>query len=218
MPALSAAERYSSGAWQGRSDARQRPQLTLHVASRVVATVRVQSEDRRAAGHEESTERKAPVAEEIEHKFLVTSDSWRTAAVRSNILRQGYLAADAQRSVRVRLVDAPLRGFLTVKGARLGNARSEFEYEIAAGDAEFMLEQLCQRPLIEKRRWELSLSPGNWIVDEFLGSNAGLVLAEVELPEADAAFAVPQWLGEDVTADNRYANSSLQGHPFQCWS
>ena len=154
---------------------------------------------------------------EIEHKFLVATQGWREHVDGSQTLRQGYLCVDPARTVRVRLVDSA-HGFLTIKGTRVGNRRAEFEYEIPAQDAAEMLDHQCLRPLIEKTRHHLSLSPGEWIVDEFTGDNDGLVMAEVELAEGQSLGDLPDWVGEDVTADDRYANANLQLHPYGSWT
>src|SRR5947208_7991511 len=122
------------------------------------------------------------MAVEIERKFLVAGDEWEKRTVRSRSLVQGYLSAAVACVVRVRLVDGDT-GFLTVKGRRVVDRRPEFEYPIPPDDARFMLRHLCTPPLIEKVRHELDLSPGMWTVDVFGGANAGLVLAEIELPE-----------------------------------
>ena len=142
--------------------------------------------------------------------------AWRAVVVDTRVLRQGYLSSDVDRVVRVRLV-AGARAFLTVKGRRVGDRRSEFEYEVPADDAEFMLDHLCLRPLIAKRRHLLSRGPGEWVVDEFLDDNAGLVVAEIESAEATALTDLPGWLGLEVTTDDRYANSSLQARPYGTW-
>ncbi len=152
---------------------------------------------------------------EIEHKFLVASDGWREHVANSQTLRQGYLSVDAGRTVRVRLIDSAT-GFITIKGKRSGNRRAEFEYAIPADDAAELLE-LCLRPLIEKTRHHLALGPGEWTVDVFTGDNEGLVLAEIELGPDDSLGDPPSWLGADVTEDDRYANASLQVHPYTSW-
>lgn len=145
---------------------------------------------------------------EIERKFLIHGPQWREDVVRSHRIRQGYLCTDVERVVRVRLVDDET-GFITVKGRRHGATRAEFEYQIPGPDAVAMLDRLCLRPFIEKRRHVLSLRPGAWVVDEFLGVHEGLVLAEVELPDEDSMPPVPAWAGRDVTADDRYTNAAL---------
>jgi len=153
------------------------------------------------------------MAQEIERKFLVTGDAWRSAPATS--YRQGYLSTDKQRTVRVRV--AGDRGFLTVKGITVGASRSEFEYAIPLADAETMLNDLCLRPLVEKRRHLVPFGGLTWEVDEFFGANAGLVLAEVELDSEDQVIALPPWIGQEVTGDRRYYNASLIAHPYQSW-
>ncbi len=156
---------------------------------------------------------------EIERKFLVQGEGWRVAAPER--LRQGYLNRDPQRTVRVRLLEtAGIKlAFLTIKGQTSGISRAEFEYEIPVADAQALL-ALCDGPLIEKARHRLPLHDGSgrcWEVDEFFGANAGLVVAEIELQQADQAFERPDWLGPEVSHDARYFNSSLSRRPFAEW-
>src|SRR4029453_2508374 len=115
---------------------------------------------------------------EIERKFLVTGDGWRWKGGGKRY-RQGYLSTVKERTVRVRTVDE--KGFITVKGISVGAARSEYEYEIPAPDANEMLDRLCERPLIENPRYRAPMAGVVWEVDEFAGENRGLIVAEVEL-------------------------------------
>ncbi len=150
---------------------------------------------------------------EIERKFLVVGSAWRQGAgVRFS---QGYLNRDKDRTVRVRI--AGEQAFLTIKGRSAGASRAEFEYEIPMADGQELL-ALCERPLIEKIRRVIPNQGMNWEVDEFLGENAGLVVAEIELQSEDQAFARPEWLGEEVTSDSRYFNSSLSLNPYGRWA
>ena len=152
------------------------------------------------------------VGKEIERKFRVQAD-WQPqgAGVR---IAQGYLCAVPERTVRVRVRGG--RGYLTVKGKNEGISRAEFEYEVPLADAEAML-QLCEQPLIEKTRYLLPQGELCWEVDVFAGANEGLIVAEIELPSPDTPFARPAWLGEEVSDDPRYYNSSLQRHPYKEW-
>ena len=150
------------------------------------------------------------MAVEIERKFLVVSQEWREGAVGQRFC-QGYLARS--RGVTVRVRRAGTRAFLTVKGEAAGRTRPEFEYEIPVADAEAMLATLCDQPLIEKVRFEVSYGGRLWHVDEFAAENAGLVLAEVELADAADAVALPPWVGAEVTDDMRYRNSELSASP-----
>lgn len=157
---------------------------------------------------------------EIERKFLVRSDAWRSAASKAGAsgvhIRQGYLSTSTARSVRVRT--AGPRATLTVKGGKVGPRASEFEYSIPLSDARQMLDQLCRRPLIEKTRHHIP-APDRllWEVDEFHAENAGLVVAEIELSHEEQTFARPAWLGEEVTDDPRYLNTNLARRPFTTW-
>jgi adenylate cyclase len=154
------------------------------------------------------------VAEEIERKFLVSGEAWRETAEGTRY-RQGFLSTEPERTVRVRV--AGPRGSITVKGKNVGARRAEFEYEIPVADAERMLDTLCQRPLIEKIRYTLPVGPHTWEIDVFEGSNAGLVVAEIELSSEDEAFEKPEWVGDEVTDDPRYFNSNLVANPYGTW-
>jgi adenylate cyclase len=151
---------------------------------------------------------------EIERKFLVVGDAWRKLA-EGTLYRQGYLNSIKERTVRVRTVGA--KGFLTVKGITVGATRVEYEYEIPSQDADAMLDGLCEKPIIEKKRYKISHGGLRWEVDEFFGENAGLIVAEVELISEDQVFEKPAWVGAEVTADPRYFNSNLIAHPYSAW-
>lgn len=151
------------------------------------------------------------MAQEIERKFLTRNGSWRGEARASERLRQGYLVAEPERSVRVRVADD--RAELAVKGETRGATRSEYEFPIPRDDAEQILERLCLRPLIEKLRHHVDHAGHAWVVDEFLGEHAGLVVAEIELGSESEPFERPGWLGEEVTEDPRYYNANLVRNP-----
>jgi len=153
---------------------------------------------------------------EIERKFLLKSDEWRRQAHDAQRLRQGYLNNEKRCSVRVRTsVD---RGWLNIKSATIGAQRQEFEYEIPLAEADQMLDTLSLKPLIEKVRHYVNVGQHLWEIDEFEGDNAGLIVAEIELEQADEAFDKPDWVGEEVTHDVRYYNTSLSRHPFKDWA
>ena len=150
---------------------------------------------------------------EIERKFLVRGDQWKIAE--PIYYCQGYLCSDKERTVRVRI--AGNKGLLTIKGIRTGMSRPEFEYEIPLDDARQLL-TLCEKPLIEKYRRMIPHEGLTWEVDEFLGENQGLVVAEVELESTEEQVTLPEWVGEEVTDDHRYFNSRLAKHPFSEWN
>lgn len=152
------------------------------------------------------------MAIEIERKFLVVGDAWREA--NAVFYSQGYLSSDKARTVRVRI--AGEQAFLTIKGVTQGMSRAEFEYEIPLADARELL-LMCEQPLIEKYRRKITYAGFVWEVDEFLGENQGLVVAEIELPSENTSFTKPEWVGEEVTADLRYFNSNLARLPFKQW-
>jgi adenylate cyclase len=152
---------------------------------------------------------------EIERKFLVRNEAWREAAHESIHFRQGYLSHERHCSVRVR--SSGNRAWLNLKSATVGVERREFEYEIPLEDAQQILDTLTCKPLIEKTRHLVNVGPHTWEIDVFEGENAGLVVAEIELESVDEAFEKPDWLGEEVTFDPRYYNTSLSTHPYKSW-
>lgn len=153
------------------------------------------------------------MATEIERKFLVQGGSWRQGVPKR--LRQGYLSRDRERTVRIRI--AGERATLTIKGPSRGTARAEFEYHVPLRDAEALL-ALCDRPPLEKNRYLVKHAGATWEIDEFLGANAGLVVAEIELEDEQQAFKVPAWVSREVTDDPRYLNSRLVDVPYTAWA
>jgi adenylate cyclase len=154
------------------------------------------------------------MAKEIERKFLVKGDAWRALA-KGTTYRQGYLNSAKERTVRVRTAED--KAFLTIKGLTLGATRAEYEYAIPFDEGTAMLDALAEKPLIEKKRYKIPAGDLTWEIDEFLGDNAGLILAEVELKSEDQAFDRPAWLGDEVTGDTRYYNANLIKKPFRRW-
>ncbi len=154
---------------------------------------------------------------EIERKFLVVGETWRPPAAGTEI-RQGYICAGRERSVRVRI--AGETAFLTLKQARSGTciSRGEYEYAIPVDDAREMLASMCDGRRVEKTRHRMVVAGRDWVVDEFVGDNAGLVVAEVELDREDEAFALPDWAGREVTTEPRYFNVNLIDRPFCRWA
>ncbi len=152
---------------------------------------------------------------EIERKFLVRNDAWRQGA-QGTAYRQGYLCNEPTHSVRVRLAGDIAR--LTVKGGNQGIARAEFEYEIPFEDARQLLENFTVGPLIEKVRYRVEHSGHVWEIDEFLGDNAGLIVAEVEIAAVNETVDLPAWVGQEVSETGRYFNASLSRYPYSQWS
>ena len=152
---------------------------------------------------------------ETERKFLVLDDGYKAQAVKYYRIRQGYIAHDSGRTVRVRIRDD--KGFLTIKGPSyfLGS-RPEWEKEISLREAEDLF-KLCKPGSVDKTRWIVPAGERFFEVDEFRGENAGLVMAEIELGCPDEPFASPSWLGEEVTEDKRYYNGYLAEHPYKTW-
>ena len=162
---------------------------------------------------------------ETEKKFLVLDDGFKAQAVKSYRIRQGYLAHDSGRTVRVRIRDD--KGFLTIKGPSIiPGSRPEWEKEISLQEAEDLF-ALCKPGSVDKTRWivpadsfaslGMTSTPRCFEVDEFHGENDGLVMAEIELGSPDEPFERPSWLGEEVTDDKRYYNGYLAEHPFKTW-
>ena len=152
---------------------------------------------------------------ETEKKFLVKDDGYKAQAVELHRLRQGDIAHDAGRSVRVRILDD--KGILTVKGPFIGlGSRPEWEKEISLKEAEELF-LICKPGSIDKTRWIVPAGERCFEVDEFHGENEGLVMAEIELESQDEAFERPSWLGEEVTGNPRFYNGYLARNPFKNW-
>jgi CYTH domain-containing protein len=151
---------------------------------------------------------------EIERKFLVKNEAWR-GQVAGLKYRQGYLFTAENKTVRVRTVGD--KGFLTIKGKTAGATRAEYEYEIPFEHANEILDNLCIKPLIDKVRYKIRYKGLTWEVDEFFGENRGLILAEVELTDENQVIDLPDWVGEEVTADPRYYNANLAANSYSTW-
>lgn len=154
------------------------------------------------------------MAKEIERKFLVKSLEWKEQT-EGILYRQGYLNSLKERTVRIRTINE--KAFITIKGITVGVSRLEFEYEIPFADAKQMLDELVEKPIIEKYRYKLKQGDLMWEIDEFLGENEGLIVAEVELKDVQQTFVKPAWLGEEVSSDPRYFNSNLVLNPYKNW-
>jgi CYTH domain-containing protein len=154
------------------------------------------------------------MALEIERKFLLKDESWRGMAEPVHYL-QGYMAIENGMVVKVRIIGG--KGYISIKSQKRGIVRLEYEYEIPVGEAREMLDEMCVKPLIDKRRSRIEFEGLVWEVDEFLGENEGLVVAEVELSSEDEQFDKPAWVGREVTDDPRYFNSSLIDYPYKNW-
>ncbi|WP_031434857.1 CYTH domain-containing protein [Methylomarinum vadi] len=152
---------------------------------------------------------------EIEHKFLLANDEWRQHIKKSVYYKQGYLSSTKQNSIRIRISDT--HAWINIKSAVIGTHRLEYEYEIPLSEANEILEQLCHKPLIEKKRHFVAQDKHTWEIDEFLGANQGLVVAEIELSSLDEEFHKPSWLGKEVTHDLRYYNNNLCKFPYRDW-
>ena len=153
---------------------------------------------------------------ETERKFLVRDEGFKDQAVESHHIKQGYIAHDGGRTVRVRLWDD--QGILTIKGPSMGAGMSRYEWEkeISRQEAEDLF-LLCKPGTVDKTRWIIPAGPRKFEVDEFHGENEGLVMAEIELGSEDESFERPSWLGEEVTGDKRYYNAYLALNPFKSW-
>ncbi|MEA5535617.1 CYTH domain-containing protein [Crocosphaera sp. XPORK-15E] len=155
------------------------------------------------------------MAIEIERKFLVKNDDWRSLES-GKVYRQGYiLTQDKVTTIRIRIIGED--AYLTIKSKTEGISRNEFEYPIPLEDAKMMLDTLCSRPLIEKIRYKITIDNLVWEIDEFKGENEGLILAEVELNDENQEIFLPSWVGEEVTHDLRYYNVNLAKNPYQTW-
>ena len=155
------------------------------------------------------------MALEIERKFLVDKAKWAELPKPAGILyRQGYLDDLPGKTIRVRI--AGDKGYLTIKGVPINTVRKEFEYEIPCSDALEMIE-LFTRQQVEKTRYNILFNQKTWEVDVFSGDNEGLIIAEIELTHPGESFSLPSWIGDEVTDDLKYYNSSLASHPYSGW-
>ncbi len=152
--------------------------------------------------------------QEIERKFLVKNEDFKALAT-GVLIHQGFLSSVKERTVRIRIAEQ--KAFLTVKGISKGASRTEFEYDIPFEDALIILEELCEKPLISKYRYTIPWGDLFWEVDEFLGDNQGLIIAEIELQYENQSFELPDWIGKDVTGDPKYYNSNLVKFPYSVW-
>jgi len=154
---------------------------------------------------------------EIERKFLVENNDYKTDSFNALIIKQGFLNSDKKRVVRIRVSND--KGFITVKGisSKDGTSRFEWEKEITLDEANSLL-LLCEETVIEKKRYLVKSGKHTFEIDEFFGENKGLVIAEVELNAADEEFLKPNWLGKEVTGDPKYYNSELSKNPYKNWA
>lgn len=154
------------------------------------------------------------MSKEIERKFTVKPE-FRHLFQNGKFYRQGYLFSDKEKVVRIRLVED--KGALAIKSKLGGFTRDEFEYEIPLSDAEYIINNLCLNPLIEKYRSTILINNHLWEIDKFIGENEGLFLAEIELEDEEQTIILPEWVDREVTGDSRYYNSNLVKNPFCRW-
>ncbi|HEY5369759.1 MAG TPA: UPF0158 family protein [Hanamia sp.] len=155
------------------------------------------------------------MALEIERKYLVDDKKWLALSKQEgNHYRQGYIVTEPKKTIRVRITET--KCFITIKGESTGATRSEYEYEIPRKDAEELLDNFCVAEL-EKTRYKIIYKNKLWEVDEFLGENEGLIIAEIELNEEDEIFEIPEWVANEVTGDERYYNANLVQNPYHNW-
>lgn len=154
------------------------------------------------------------MGQEIERKYLVKNDTYKTLS-KGILFHQGFLSTDKKRVVRVRISQE--KAWLTIKGISKGAKRTEFEYEIPLSEAEFMLKELCKKPTILKKRYQIPQGKLIWEVDEFLNENEGLVIAEIELEDEDQEFEIPNWIDKEVTGEEKYYNAYLIKNPYNNW-
>ena len=152
---------------------------------------------------------------EIERKYTVKDQSYRQESIECKYYKQGYISIDKERTVRIRI--SGNNAFITLKGVTTGCTRKEFEYPIPVADAAEMLGSLCLPSIIEKKRYIYPYAGHKWEIDEFMGNNDGLVIAEIELKSESEQFDLPPFIETEVTGDPRYYNSNLAKHPYKTW-
>lgn len=155
------------------------------------------------------------MGQEIERKYLVDHNKWQQIdKPTGSLYRQGYLLIDTNKTIRIR--QTPTKGFLTIKGRSIGATRPEYEYEIPFDEAKELLDNFSISEL-SKIRYKITFANKVWEVDEFLGDNTGLIVAEIELTSEDESFGIPAWIANEVTGDEKYYNSSLTINPYKNW-
>ena len=164
------------------------------------------------------------MAEEIERKFKLISDEWRSLSIRSLKIQQGYLQsgvkADQASSIRIRIEEVDsnqIKATINVKSAEMSVHRMEYEYSIPISDARMMLDTLCEKPVLVKTRFLVPYANHLWELDIFEGDNAGLEIAEVELKNINEQVEIPDWIGQEVSDDPRYYNNHLLVQPYKLW-
>ncbi|NNC22850.1 CYTH domain-containing protein [Salinisphaera sp. USBA-960] len=155
------------------------------------------------------------MATEIERKFLISDATWRNQTHASRHYEQGYLCGRGPASIRARIDGDSAR--LNIKAAEIGTTRAEYDYEIPLADARHMIDHMCVASPVKKIRYWVEHAGHIWEIDEFAGDNAPLIVAEIELDDADEAFDKPDWLGTEVTDDERYYNHALALAPYATW-
>ena len=152
---------------------------------------------------------------EIERKFLVNKEKWdQVTKEKKSLYRQGYIVSDPEKTIRVRLTDK--EAFLTIKGLTVGASRAEFEYSIPVDEAQQLLDGFCDS-VVSKTRYFITHDNKLWEVDEFLGDNEGLMVAEIELDYENESFSLPDWVSREVTSEKKYSNSNLAKRPYKSW-
>src|SRR4051794_10421488 len=152
---------------------------------------------------------------ETEKKFLVKKDLWNKVKKGGTLYRQGYMLREENKTIRIRLIEGD-QGYITIKGKAKGFSRPEYEYPIPGKDAEELLQNFCDA-VVSKRRYKINIEGKLWEVDEFLGDNEGLIVAELELDNETEQFNLPEWIATEVSGDQRYYNSELSVNPFKNW-
>ncbi len=153
---------------------------------------------------------------EIERKFLLKNENWKQAVSSSARIKQGYLAGSDKSSVRIRIEGD--KANINIKSMTLAITRQEYEYSIPMADAEKLLQDLCEQPQIEKTRYIVEHEDHKWEIDVFAGDNNGLIVAEIELQDENEIFAIPEWIGDEVSEQLKYYNVNLIKYPFSSWS
>lgn len=155
------------------------------------------------------------MAQEIERKYLINHKEWqKLEKPKGQFFRQGYILTDPNKTIRVRQTEE--KAFLTIKGLSVGATRPEYEYEIPMNDAKELLDNFCVSEL-SKIRYEIEHDSKIWEIDEFLGDNNGLIVAEIELKSEDEKYTIPVWVDREVTDESEYYNSKLTINPYKNW-
>ena len=149
---------------------------------------------------------------EIERRFLVANEDWKSEIILSEDFNQAYLNSKVDKwSTRVRVIDNK-KAYITLKSSLNGLKNYEFEYSIPIKDAIELIK--FSKYKITKTRYQIKINKNDWVVDVFDGSNSSLIIAEIELNSESEEIQIPSWCGKEITGIKSLSNASLAITPI----